>query len=201
MTPEQYNRWARFAIRMAHRGWPRLPRKSRKKIAGMVKEFFGQLGLLAEYDATLISRIRSWDNTDRCAECAANLEEARRTQNWYKVNTCPCDRTLICDLMMELTDQWNPNYYSDNERGVEGGYRYRQWNDTWGNRVSCCIRAGLDLASEASAGVLGFEVCDLRRMYRNNIPAWINNGEWEDHSGERVTVDLNSGECAVSIWL
>jgi hypothetical protein len=192
MSPEQYGRWARFAIRMAHRGWPRLPRKSRKKIADMVKDFFRGL------DKELVPRIRSWDDTDECAKCVANRPEAEESNNWYKLNTCYCG-TLVCDEVMCLTRDLNPYEYSDS--GLEGGYEYRRWDELWACRVQCCIRAGLDLASEPSAGVLGFEICDLRRMYRNNIPAWINDGKWESPSGETVTVDLNHGECAISIWL
>lgn len=41
------------------------------------------------------------------------------------------------------------------------------------NRVICCVRAAVDLAIEASAGVLGFTVGDLRRMYDGEVPAWI----------------------------
>lgn len=193
MTSEQYSRWVRFALRMAHRGWPRLPRKSRKRVAGMVKDFFRCL------DKELVPRIRSWDDTDRCEVCAAALVEARRTQNWRKVNTCPCDRTLVCDVVACLVQDRNPCEYNDDV--LDGGYQYRQWDELWGERVRCCIRAGLDLASEPSAGVLGFEICDLRRMYRGNIPAWINDGRWVNDKGEQDYPDLNQGECAVGIWL
>lgn len=192
MTQEQYSRWVRFAIRMAHRGWPRLPRKSRKKVAEMVKDFFRCL------DKDLVPRIRSWDDTDDCAKCVANRPEAERTGNWYKLNTCGCG-TLVCDEVMIHTEDLNPNEYLDGAK--EGGRTYRRWEETWGNRVQCCIRAGLDLASEPSAGVLGFEICDLRRMYRGNIPAWINNGEWVNSKGEHDIPDLNHGECAIGIWL
>lgn len=192
MTQEQYNHWVRFALRMAHRGWPRLPRKSRKKVGEMVKDFFRCL------DKELVPRIRSWDDTDECAGCVANRPEAERTQNWYKLNTCHC-QTLVCDEVTCLVEDRNPKPYNDN--ADYGGAQYRQWEETWGSRVRCCIRAGLDLACEPSAGVLGFEICDLRRMYRGNIPAWINNGEWVNSAGEQDIPDLNKGECAVSIWL
>ena len=190
MTPQQFSRWYRFALRMAHRGWPRLPRKSRKKIAGMVKDFFRGL------DEDLLPRIRSWDDTDECAECVANRPEAVRTGNWYKLNTCHC-QTLVCDEVTILLEDRNPMPYLDN--ADYGGYQYRQWEDTWDTRVNCCIRAGLDLAAEPSAGVLGFDVCDLRRMYKGNIPSWINNGKWM--KGTEPVSDLNQGNCAIGIWL
>lgn len=36
-----------------------------------------------------------------------------------------------------------------------------------------CVRAGLDVASEPSAGVVGFDVGTLRGMYDGDIPPWI----------------------------
>lgn len=41
------------------------------------------------------------------------------------------------------------------------------------NQVTCCIRAGLDVALTPSAGVLGWTVGDLRRMYPLGLPAWV----------------------------
>lgn len=193
MTNEQYGRWVRFSLRMAHRGWPRLPRKSRKRVAEMVKDFFRGL------DKDLLPRIRSWDHTDRCAACAAALVEARKTQNWFKVNSCPCDRSLVCDEVECLVQDRNPREYSD--YALDGGYQYRQWDELWGCRVRCSIRAGLDLASEPSMGVLGFDICDLRRMYRGNIPAWINTGDWSNKASGNVIADLNQGKCDVPLWL
>ena len=41
------------------------------------------------------------------------------------------------------------------------------------NQISCCVRAGFDVAVAPSAGVVGFDVGMLRRMYDNNVPDWI----------------------------
>ena len=180
---------------MAHRGWRHLPSKSRKHVAGYVKSFFRSLEHWEVEDKPLLARIRSWDHTDRCGVCVANRPEAERTHNWYKLNTCHCT-TLICDLVAEMEYDWNPYYY--NQNGLEGGYRYRRWQERWADKVRCCLRAGIDVACEPSAGVLGFEVCDLRRMYRDAIPGWLNAG-WENPDGQPA--NLNVGKCKVSIWL
>jgi hypothetical protein len=45
--------------------------------------------------------------------------------------------------------------------------------DIYGGPVRCCVRAGMDLASAPSAGVVGFTVGDLRRMYPEGVPGWI----------------------------
>jgi hypothetical protein len=99
----------------------------------------------------------------------------------------------VCDTVDRMLEEhWNPHGWHPGNR------EYNRWDERWGTRVRCCLRAGLDLAAEPSAGVLGFEICDLRRMYRGRIPAWINTG-YVDPAGKPV--DLNTGECAVSIWL
>ena len=47
------------------------------------------------------------------------------------------------------------------------------------NQISCCVRAGLDVASRPSAGVVGFDVSMLKRMWDGEeIPAWVR--EWFD---------------------
>lgn len=54
--------------------------------------------------------------------------------------------------------------------------RERECGNRFANQVSCCIRAGLDRASSPSAGVLGFTVGDLRRMYPDGLPDWVIEG-------------------------
>lgn len=200
MTEEQFRWWYTFALRMAHRGWPGLPRKSREFVADHVKDFFRRLNDFECQDRPLLPRLRSWDDTDECARCVENRPEAERTRNCYKLNTCHC-QTLVCDIVTELEDDWNPFRYVESDRAIEGGAQYRGWENRWGNRIQCCIRAGMDLACEPSAGVLGFDICDLRRMYRGNIPTWINDGHWVNSEGKVDIPDLNQGECAVRIWL
>ena len=39
--------------------------------------------------------------------------------------------------------------------------------------MSCCVRAGIDVAVDPSAGVVGFTVGTLRRMYDGEIPEWL----------------------------
>lgn len=41
------------------------------------------------------------------------------------------------------------------------------------SQVSACVRAGLDVAVEPSAGVVGFDVGTLRRMFDGAVPAWV----------------------------
>lgn len=47
------------------------------------------------------------------------------------------------------------------------------WLEQWFDPVRCCLRAGIDFAGEASAGVLGFTAGDLRRMWPEGVPDWV----------------------------
>lgn len=91
-------------------------------------------------------------------------EDVPEITDWDAAPAYPGDR------VSELLDS---DHYHERLR-ADGGY------EPFGNRflkqVQCCIRAGLDMASAPSAGVLGFTVGDLRRMYPLGLPSWVTAG-------------------------
>lgn len=48
-----------------------------------------------------------------------------------------------------------------------------KWKNTFYNQLGACVRAGIDAAARPTAGVVGFDVGLLRRMYDGTIPTWI----------------------------
>ena len=132
MTPEQYERWKDFALRMAGNAFPTATEARRRKIAESVEGFFWS------YDGTDVSSLVDWDSSP----------------------------AYIGD---EVSRYLNNHYH---EREQRNGMIEPRGN-RFESQVSCCIRAGLDMASAPSAGVLGFHVDDLRRMYPQGIPAWV----------------------------
>ena len=57
-------------------------------------------------------------------------------------------------------------------------YRYdgtteRPFGNRFANQVQCCIRAGFDVAVEPSAGVVGFNLGMIRRMFGDDIPQYV----------------------------
>lgn len=74
-------------------------------------------------------------------------------------------KVYVCDRMSDwLYDNGHSHYHrvTDEEKG-----------NKFANQVSCCVRAGFDLAVAPSAGVVGFDVGDLRRACGGRIPKWI----------------------------
>src|ERR1043166_883195 len=72
MTPEQYDRWKEFALRMAKTCYKGHRHPSRKEIVAMVEDFIG--GLCAED----IPCIRDWDNSEPYPE-GSRLRRAERS--------------------------------------------------------------------------------------------------------------------------
>ena len=71
------------------------------------------------------------------------------------------DRYYLCDeVTMFLETQ---GYYHEDP---DKEHRFA-------TQISCCVRAGIDVAVHPSAGVVGFTVGTLRRMYDGEIPGWI----------------------------
>lgn len=107
-------------------------------------EYFFDVYLPSDHEA--LPRIRAWDQTDRDPEA----------DGWAR-------ETYVCDLVSEFMERWTP------ERVWE-----RNGDGKFASCIAACIRAGMDVAAEQSAGVVGFTVGDVRRMYGGVIPDWVN---------------------------
>lgn len=78
------------------------------------------------------------------------------------------NKACVCDWVSEWAAHTHDHYRVDRK-----GREHERGNKFY-TQVCCCIRAALDLTTESpSAGVLGFDVGDLRRMYDGTIPDWI----------------------------
>jgi len=75
-------------------------------------------------------------------------------------------------MCSEHSESWNPYYWDDltNEQ-------HKKRDEQFCGPVTCCIRAGLDMASAPSGGVIGFTAGDIRRMYPEGVPDWITGGK------------------------
>lgn len=134
MTPEQYDRWLDFAVRMARNGWENMTEARRGRLESSVRSFISYQDRLGD-----VSDIKSWDDSP----------------------------AYICDRVTEWFSSEHEHYWTD-RRGdqIEFGNKFY-------TQLRCCICAGLDIAAEPSAGVMGFTVADLQRMYDGVIPEWI----------------------------
>lgn len=149
MTKTQLERWVDFARRMAAQaGSYRTPH--RRRALELVNEFF------------------------------ANYTDPDDPPKWNEWDDGPGDETD--QFLWDRRPQWcamarwgekrapiHPEHDED-----DGESRFAWWRDSPAPSLFlCAIRAGLDVACEQSAGVIGFTVNDLRRMYPGGLPGWL----------------------------
>lgn len=65
---------------------------------------------------------------------------------------------------------------------LEWNKKEQEYGGKFFNQITCCLRAGFDLAVSPSAGVIGFTAGDLRRMWKGKVPGWVKK-EFENFDG------------------
>jgi len=183
MDKVQYKRWKDFAIRMSHKGWSKQSvngKTHQEEVIPAIVNFFDLMESCYEDE---ILRIESWDNT--------KTDETKR--DYYGR---PEHGPYVCDIVSEMLSDYNPYYWD----GEEKQKAYENWDEKWGGRIRACIRSGIDLASEASAGVLGFTKADIERMYPEKVPKWIQE-PWEIKNGDYHTVKWDDIPQEAGLWL
>lgn len=110
----------------------------------------------------------------------------------YATSRRPSSRWIVSRVRAYfrcIKDQW-PSILSWDESSREGycagdllsismeDIPDRQYDAHWPDPVHCCVRAGLDVASEPNLGVIGFTVGHVRDMYPEGVPDWIANRDW-----------------------
>lgn len=143
---------------------------------------------------------------------------SKKTRAWLERMVHDAIDTILSNVSKENIVDWDKNK-SDDE-SISGVMRewcwanadvsrrendngtltaeYNRWYETYGNRLKCCIRAGLDMATTPGGGVVGFDVGDLKRMYPEGIPAWIS-AHFQTKHGKPV--DLNRVKDKEGVWL
>jgi hypothetical protein len=173
VTSEQYERWLDFSTRMA-RTYPGRSSAFRKDIEGHVRAFIESHCRGGEDIADVIG----WDRGEnRCGYVTDHFE------TWWWDG-------------LRFWENAPRDYYESGRDGEPAAFR--RWQERWVTPINCCVRAGLDVASSPSAGVLGFNVGDLKRMYPEGIPAWVSEG-YADKDGKPV--DLNARDNNDGVWL
>lgn len=174
MTREQYERWVDFATRMA-RTYPQRNAAMREAFESCVVNFIE----CHTSDGKDIAGVSGWDEGKNGSGYACD----HFSEWWWST--------------MRVWYDAPRDYYEDRRRGGTPK-AFERWEERWVTPVSCCIRAGLDMASAPSAGVVGFTVGDLKRMYPEGIPAWVSEGMMDD---EGKPVDLNAEPASQGVWL
>lgn len=88
---------------------------------------------------------------------------------------------LVTDLVKDVL--WDSGHaYDDEVDGVS--------HTAAGIAALASIRAGIDVAVSPSAGVLGYELNDIRKMYPEGIPAWVTDFLPEGHEALAESTSL-----------
>jgi len=188
MTNKQYSRWKDFALRMARTCYRTSRRPPVDWIVAQVE------GIFERVEQDDICCIRDWDHSD---DYPPGHPYHRQAGYWYcRQDPATCtsgdvahgthcrgglhyrfaSAPLVGDLVNSMLSYEEPVFCDkdgeplDDDRADVAG---EQWGEQWGGPVLCCIRAGLDMASAPSAGVIGFTAGDIRAMYPGGVPDWV----------------------------
>lgn len=232
MTPEQFEHWKDFALRMARTCFRHRKRPNTAWIVKAVVDFFTWIP--KEDIVCLVD----WDHSDDYPEGHRWYSRKYRCPCWHcsKVPGLPigqrdpqcrykCEAGLIYDYadpypMCDTVSEWETGriyeqpwgLWNAKERARADSLRNRSDYDAYDEMkealveiyagpVRCCIRAGMDMASAPSAGVLGFTVGHLKRMYDGRIPDWLNEGFNASLVESARGVDLNTELETAGVWL
>ncbi len=183
VTPEQYEHWKDFASRMASTGFKHRRHPTWKEILANVEWFFSCL------PADDLLCIVDWDDSDPYPPESQHHERTyvRSCEHCHdsKKSDCPynCEEGhvyryaqpyCVGDMCSESSESWNPYYWAD-----LSDEQWEKRQEQFCNPVTCCLRAGLDMAVSSSGGVLGYTAGDLRKMYPEGVPDWVTGGKDE----------------------
>lgn len=220
MTQEQYDRWKDFAIRMARTAFVGRKRPSEAWIIERVEDIFADL----DNDPERVAVIHDWDNNDPDGleksgyHCIGDwmterseddndrpgywwirrLKDGQRPQRRHNESWDSYwkRRNAHEQRHADKLDMWEER---EEERGQDReSMAYDRFENDWYGPVKCCVRAGLDIASSPSAGVVGFNIGTIRTMYPEGIPEWIRN-YFTNEDGSRI--DLDAEDPAAQVWL
>lgn len=180
-TQEEYKRWKDFALRMAKTCFKHRRSPAWRDILASVENFFD----LIEYNEDVVC-VANWDHSDPYPEGHRHYRKTYRCPCWHCRGTKKPDCRYNCEdgeiydyatplcvgsMCSEWSENWNPYYWADIS---DEAHEKRQ--EQFCGPVTCCVRAGMDMAVSPSGGVLGFKTGDLRKMYPEGVPDWVTGG-------------------------
>ncbi len=166
MTKQQYQDWCDFALRMARVVYADHERPDGAFILEHVECF------LLGWDARDYENIRNWDSQVTYVPCEYSVCDTYRE---WEYDQCP---GFYWRILGELE---RAAFEDDDESDVDleavaserADKAREQWEDQFMGPVACCVRAGLDMATEITGGVIGFTAGDLQTMYPAGVPWFI----------------------------
>lgn len=181
MTPFQADNWRQFSARMAFAVYRNrtASRRARlvKDVGDMIDCFLSNYPITSRWGGGVLADVDCWDGS--------KMRAGEKWEDYSKRAAYPCDSF---DGYV-----WDRGHIRETRHGEDWG--------EFGSTAMCCIRAGFDIAVEPSAGVLGFDMGDMRAMFPEGFPAYVATYLAGLTNGDGEKVDVGGLPDNVGIWL
>jgi hypothetical protein len=168
----KFEKWKDFAYRMARTHYAKRQNPDLKWIESNLDCFFAEIGS----DADLYE---CWDGTEPYPSNHPKYDHS--VSQWLNCPPYACD--IVSQAVQYIWGQ-SEQHATNRERKLLDYYwdrgdidEYEAIKETimdrWEEPLHCCIRSGMDLALNQSAGVMGFTAGDVRKMYPEGLPEWV----------------------------
>ena len=192
MTQVANERWIDFSTRIARACYADNEQPSLKWILDSLECIFTEikddLSLYTSWDDTEPypkdhEYYNSKDPTDRPLLLSSLISEGIEDEIYARIHRHSTEKeSRVLEKLLERRDK---------DRWLEAyNHLKNQIVHRWSSPVHCCLRAGIDVAKSPSAGVVGFVVGDLKKMYPEGIPDWICDKWTDKRTG--LQADLNA---------
>ena len=122
------------------------------------KDFSMRMVKTVYHHCTSQRQVKILENVENFLEYCEYQNDYKKYTDWDGNGDKEIISSVVDDFFAEHR-HWNPRTETEHD------YFYRQ--------VSCCIRAGFDIAIKPSAGVVGFTCGQVRNMWNGKVPFWV----------------------------
>lgn len=155
MTREQYQNWRDFALRMARVCYRTSRRPAASWVVEQVDEFIGSYEIAYE-------PVCNWDES-----AGTSWSVSDEWASWE------ADETPLFNLECDYEDDDDEDLPDEEVLDERAEKARSQWQEQFLGPVVCCVRAGLDMATTITGGVVGFAVADLQAMFPEGVPCYV----------------------------
>ena len=179
MTTKQFRKMTVFALRMVRVS---TTKRWQPQLRELVADFLDRIGPNCNGD---FAHMIDWDHSEAYDYIDTHTWACGTTTSNRHKGTHP----YLCDEVTRFI--WDME--DEGRLPRRSGYDDPKKDSALAINLQCCIRAAADVAVAPSAGVLGWNVGQLRAMWNNRpLPKWVT-GFWE--------TDISTASDETPVWL